>query len=158
MQKRKLEKGEKGFIAILGVFAVIALIASLRIFVQNPVLNGEGTVPLITSIVLLLMTGIMFLEMRGAQPGFTEKLPAARRAKEIFTFLFPGKVGLIVVYCIIYAILLGIVGFVVSTLAFLIGSMLTLRKTKRVQSAVISVIIVVCIMVLFQYIFKVQLP
>ena len=49
MKKRKLEKGELGFITVLGVFSLICLIASMRIFVTAPTLNGERTVPLITS-------------------------------------------------------------------------------------------------------------
>ena len=34
MKKRKLEKGELGFIAILGVFSLICFVASLKIFVD----------------------------------------------------------------------------------------------------------------------------
>ena len=68
MKKRPLEKGELGFVAVLGVFGLVCLIASVRMFVTAPTLNGEGTVPLITSGILVVMIIIMLWEMRGCIP------------------------------------------------------------------------------------------
>ena len=59
MKKRPLEKGELGFVLALGVFSLIALTASLKMFATAPSLNGEGTVPLITSCILVGMIVIM---------------------------------------------------------------------------------------------------
>lgn len=158
MKKRNLEKGELGFIAALGIFSLICLIASVKIFAKAPTLNGEGTVPLITSAILLIMTVIIFFEMRGCPKGFEKGTALGQKAKEVFRFLFPGQVGIITIYCLVYAVLLGLVGFMVSTFAFLAGSMLTLNREKKVQPFVVSAITLACIMILFQFIFKVQLP
>ena len=70
MKKRPLEKGELGFVAVLGVFGLVCLIASVRMFVTAPTLNGEWTVPLITSGILVVMIIIMLWEMRGCPRGF----------------------------------------------------------------------------------------
>ena len=158
MKKRPLEKGELGFVLALGVFSLIALTASLKMFATAPSLNGEGTVPLITSCILVGMIVIMLLEMRGCPRGFEKGIALSQKAKELFQYLFPGMVGVIIIYCIVYAVLLNILGFAVSTLVFLFASMVTLNREHKVRSFVISAITLACIMILFQSIFKVQLP
>lgn len=158
MKKRTLEKGELGFIAVLGIFSLICLAASVRMFVKTPTLNGEGTVPLITSLVLTAMTALMFFELRGFPRGFEKGAALGQKARELIRFLFPGMVGVIILYCLIYAVLLGIVGFPISTFVFLAGAMLTLNRKNKVRSFLVSAITLVCIMILFQFIFKVQLP
>ena len=158
MKKRKLEKGERGFVIALGIFALICLIASLKMFLTAPTLSGEGTVPTLCSLVMLLMTVVILLEMRGSERAFEDKIPFVAKAKEMFVFLFPGKVGLVIVYCLIYVVLLSFVGFAASTFAFLAISMITLNSEKKIRMLVISGITMVCILVVFQYIFQVQLP
>ena len=158
MKKRILEKGELGFVVVLGVFSLICLIASVRLFVTAPTLNGEGTVPLITSVILVLMSVIMLAEMRGCPSGFEKGTALGGKARELFQFLFPGMVGIIIIYCLVYAVILKFLGFAVSTLIFLAGSMITLNRKRKVRSILISVITLACIMILFQYIFKVRLP
>lgn len=158
MKKRKLEKGERGFIIALGVFALICLVASVRMFLTAPTLSGEGTVPMLCSLVMLLMVVVILLEVRGYDKPFEDHLPIAVKAKEMLTFLFPGKVGLIVAYCLIYVVLLSFAGFAISTFAFLAISMITLNSEKKIRMLVISGITMVCIIVVFQYIFQVQLP
>lgn len=157
MKKRPLEKGEAGFLMVLGVFSLVCLAASLRMFVKMPVLSGEGTVPLITSVILLAMSIIMRFELRGCPRGFEKGLALGQRARELFRFLFPGMVGLVILYCLAYAVLLQLVGFPIATFAFLAGSMLTLNRANKVRSLVISAATLACILVLFQFIFKVQL-
>ena len=158
MKKRTLEKGELGFIAVLGVFSLICLVASARMFAKAPTLNGEGTVPLITSLVLTAMTLLMLFEVRGFPKGFEKGAALGQRARELLQFLFPGMVGVIILYCLIYAVLLGVLGFAVSTFVFLAGAMLTLNRADKVRSLVISAVTLACIIILFQFIFKVQLP
>lgn len=158
MKKRPLEKGELGFVLALGVFSLIALITSLKMFATAPSLNGEGTVPLITSCVLVSMVVIMLFEMRGCPRGFEKGTALSQKAVELLRYLFPGMVGVIVVYCIVYAVLLNILGFAVSTLAFLFVSMVTLNREHKIRSLVVSAVTLACIIVLFQTIFKVQLP
>lgn len=158
MKKRTLEKGELGFVAVLGGFSLICLAASMGMFLKAPTLNGEGTVPLITSLVLTAMTALMFFEMRGCPRGFEKGAALGRRVRELLQFLFPGMVGVIILYCLVYAVLLGIVGFPVSTFVFLAGAMLTLNRKNKVRSCLVSAITLACIMILFQFIFKVQLP
>lgn len=158
MKKRTLEKGELGFIAVLGVFSLICLAASARMFAKSPTLNGEGTVPLITSLVLTAMTVVMLFEVRGFPRGFEKGAALGQKARELLQFLFPGMVGVIILYCLLYAVLLGVVGFPVSTFVFLVGSMLTLNRANKVRTFLISAITLACIIILFQFIFKVQLP
>ena len=158
MEKRPLEKGELGFVAALGIFGLVCLIASAKMFVTAPTLNGEGTVPLITSAVLVAMTVVMFWELRGCPGGFKKGEAFAQKIRELFQFLFPGMVGVIIVYCLVYAVLLNFLGFAVSTLIFLVGSMVTLNREHKLRSFVISAVTLACIIVLFQFIFKVQLP
>ena len=157
MKKRPLEKGEAGFLAILAVFGLVCLAASLRIFLKSPTLSGEGTVPLITSVVLLGMSALMRFEVWSCPRGFEKGTALGQKARELMQFLFPSMVGLIVLYCLLYAVLLGIVGFPIATFAFLAGSMLTLHREHKVRSLVISAVTLSCILVLFQFIFKVQL-
>lgn len=157
MKKRSLEKGESGFLTALGVFSLVCLAASLRLFVKAPTLSGEGTVPLITSAILLAMSAVMRFEVRGCPRGFEKELALGQKAGELFRFLFPGAVGLIVLYCLLYAVLLGLVGFPIATFAFLAGSMLTLHRADKARSLLVSAAALACILVLFQFIFKVQL-
>ena len=158
MKKRLLEKGELGFVVALGVFGLFCLIASVRVFVTAPTLNGEGTVPLITSAVLVLASLVMLAEMRGCSCGFEKGAAFGAKVRELFAFLFPGKVGLIVIYCLVYAVILNFLGFAVSTLIFLSGSMITLHRERKARSVLVSSVTLACIMILFQYIFKVRLP
>lgn len=158
MKKRTQEKGEKAFLIVLGIFALVCLAASLKLFLGAPRLSGEGTIPALCSLVMLVMVGVILLELRGGERPFEEGIPPVQKLKEVYAYLFPGKVGLIVVYCLLYAVLLGVVGFVVSTAVFLVLSMLTLDSRKKLRMLVIAGITVVCVLVVFQYIFQVQLP
>lgn len=158
MKKRNLEKGELGFIAALGMFGLIGLAASIKLFVTAPTLNGEGTVPLITSAILLAMVALMVWEVRTCPGGFEKGLALGEKARQLLQYLFPGMVGVIILYCLAYAVLLNILGFVLSTLVFLVASMVTLNREHKLRSFVISAVTLACIIVLFQFIFQVQLP
>ena len=158
MKPRKLNKGEKGFLFLLMIVSAVFLAASVKLFIKAPKLNGEGTIPMVISFLMLVMTILMQWEIRKFQKAFEPGLALAEKAKETFAYLFPGKVGLICLYCIVYAILLGIVGFKISTFAFLLGSILTLNSEKKVQAVIISAVTLAMILLLFQMIFKVRLP
>lgn len=158
MEKHTQQKGEKGFLVILGLFSLICFAASLKLFLAAPKLSGEGTVPVLCALVMLIMTGVTFAELRGSPEPFEDRLPLVKKVKETFAFLFPGKVGVIVLYCILYAVILSLIGFVVSTFLFLALSMLTLNREKKLRMLVISGITTVCVLVVFQYLFQVQLP
>ena len=158
MEKHTQQKGEKGFLVILGLFSLICFAASLKLFLAAPKLSGEGTVPVLCALVMLIMTGVTFAELRGCPEPFEDRLPLVKKVKKTFAFLFPGKVGVIVLYCILYAVMLSLIGFVVSTFLFLALSMLTLNHEKKLRMLVISGITTVCVLVVFQYLFQVQLP
>lgn len=158
MKKRALEKGEIAFTIVLSLFSLVCLIASLQLFINAPTLNGEGTVPLIASVVLLLTTLLTLIKARGLIPAFDKNFALGDRILELLLFLFPDKTGPVIIYCLIYAILLQFAGFIISTFLFLVGSMLTLNHEKKLQVFLISMITLACIWVLFQFIFKVQLP
>lgn len=158
MEKRTQQKGELGFLIVLGLFSLVCFIASMKLFLTTPKLSGEGTVPVLCSLVMLVTTVLSFAELRGCPQPFEDKLPLVKKAKETFTFLFPGKVGMIVLYCILYAVMLSFIGFAVSTFLFLTLSMLTLNYEKKFRMLVISGITMLCVLVIFQYIFQVQLP
>lgn len=158
MEKNIQQKGEKGFIAVLGLFSLICFIASVKLFLTAPKLSGEGTMPALCSLVMLVTSIILFAELKGSTRPFEDKLPFVKRLKETLTFLFPGKVGIIVLYCILYAVMLNFIGFAVSTFLFLALSMLTINHEKKLRMLVISGITTICILVVFQYIFQVQLP
>ena len=158
MEKRTPQKGERGFLLALGLFALICFIASLKLFIDAPKLSGEGTIPALCALVMLLMTGAILLELRGGPRPFEDGLPLFKKAKETFAFLFPGKVGIIVLYCVLYAIALGLIGFAVSTFLFLLLSLITLSHENMLRTLVIAGVTTVSILVLFQYIFQVQLP
>lgn len=158
MKKRMLEKGEIAFTIVLGLFSLVCLIASLRLFIDAPTLNGEGTAPLIASTVLLLTTLLTLIKARELVPAFDKNSALGNRVRELLLFLFPDKTGLVMIYCLAYAILLQFLGFIISTFLFLVGSMLTLNHEKKLQVFLISIITLACIWVLFQFIFKVQLP
>ena len=158
MEKHTQYKGERGFLLGLGLFSLICFAASLKLLLTAPKLSGEGTVPTLCSLVMLVTTGIIFAELRGCPQPFEDNLPLVKKAKETFAFLFPGKVGVIVLYCVLYAVALNFIGFAVSTFLFLVLSMLTLNHEKKIRMLVISGITTLCILVVFQYIFQVQLP
>ena len=158
MEKHTQQKGEKGFLVILTLFSLVCFIASMRMFFTAPKLSGEGTVPTLCSLVMLVTTILSFAELRGCPQPFEDKLPLVKKAKETFAFLFPGKVGIIVLYCILYAVMLNFIGFAVSTVLFLALSMLTLNHKKKLRMLVIAGITTACVLVVFQYIFQVQLP
>ena len=158
MEKHTQQKGEKGFLVVLGLFSLVCFIASMKMFLTAPKLSGEGTVPALCSLVMLVTTVILFAELRGCPQPFEDKLPLVKKVKETFAFLFPGKVGVIVLYCILYAVALNFIGFAVSTFLFLTLSMITLNHEKKLRMLVISGITMLCVLVVFQYIFQVQLP
>ena len=158
MEKNTQQKGEKGFLVFLGLFSLVCFAASMKLFLAAPKLSGEGTVPALCSLVMLVTTVLSFAELRGCPQPFEDKLPLVKKAKETFAFLFPGKVGVIVLYCILYAVALSFIGFAVSTFLFLALSMITLNHEKKLRMLVISCITMLCVLVVFQYIFQVQLP
>ena len=158
MEKHMQQKGEKGFLIILTLFSLVCFIASMRMFFTAPKLSGEGTVPALCSLVMLVTTILSFAELRGCPQPFEDKFPLVKKVKETFAFLFPGKVGVIVLYCILYAVMLNFIGFAVSTVLFLALSMLTLNHEKKLRMLVIAGITTACVLVVFQYIFQVQLP
>ena len=158
MNERVRRKGEQGFFVILGLVSIFFSIVSLKMFLSAPTLSGEGTVPLLCCIVMLVTTAMSIMELRGYPKAFEKGVPLVEKAKETLRFLFPGKVGIIVLYCVVYAVILNLVGFAVSTLLFLVGSMLTLSGGKKLRTVLVSLITTVAIIVLFQFIFKVQLP
>lgn len=158
MEKRTQQKGERGFLLVLGLFSLICLIASLKMFLTAPKLSGEGTVPALCALVMLVSTVVILLELRGMPRPFEDGIPLVRKAKETFAYLFPGKVGIIILYCALYAVMLNFIGFAVSTFLFLVFSMMTLNHQNKLRTLVISAITVLCILVVFQYIFQVQLP
>ena len=158
MKPRRLNKGEKGFFFIMMIVSAVFLAASVQMFVKSPKLNGEGTIPMVVSLVMLIMTILMQWEIRAFEKAFEPGRTLSEKAAETFAYLFPGKVGLICLYCILYAVLLGIVGFKISTFAFLLGSILTLNSEKKVQALIVSAATLAVILVLFQMIFKVRLP
>ena len=158
METHTQQKGEKGFLVILGLFSLVCFIASMKLFLAAPQLSGAGPVPTLCSLVMLVTTILSFAELRGCPQPFEDKLPLVKKAKETFAFLFPGKVGIIVLYCILYAVMLNFIGFAVSTVLFLALSMLTLNHKKKLRMLVIAGITTACVLVVFQYIFQVQLP
>lgn len=158
MEKRTQLKGEKGFFVILAMVSLFLFAVSLKMFISAPKLSGEGTMPAICCLAMIVTTGISLLEIRGYPKAFDKGVPLLTKAKEVFQYLFPGKVGIIVVYCLVYGITLNFLGFAISTLLFLIASMLTLNSEKKVRTVVICVITTACILVVFQYLFQVQLP
>ena len=158
MEKHTQQKGEKGFLIILTLFSLVCFIASMRMLFTAPKLSSEGTVPALCSLVMLVTTILSFAELRGCPQPFEDKLPFVKKAKETFAFLFPGKVGSIILFCILYAVALNFIGFAVSSVLFLALSMLTLNHEKKLRMLVISGITTVCVLVVFQYIFQVQLP
>ena len=158
MNERVRLKGEQGLFVILGLVSVFFFIVSLKMFLSAPTLNGEGTVPLLCCIVMLVTTAMSLMELRGYPKAFEKGRPFVEKAKETLLFLFPGKVGIIALYCVIYAVVLNLVGFAVSTFLFLVGSMLTLSAGKKLRTLLVSLLTTVAIIILFQYIFKVQLP
>ena len=158
MEKRTRKKGERGFLIALGLFSLVCFIASLKLFFAAPKLSGEGTVPALCSLVMLAVTGVILMELKGSPRPFEDGLPLVKQAKETFAYLFPGKVGVIVAYCILYAVMLSWIGFAVSTFLFLALSMITLNHQKKFRMLVISGITMACVLVVFQYIFQVQLP
>ena len=158
MVKHTQQKGERGFLVILGLFSLLCFIASLKLFLAAPKLSGEGTVPALCALVMLATTVLSFAELRGCPQPFEDGLPLVRKLKETFAYLFPGKVGIIVTYCILYAVMLNFIGFAVSTFLFLALSMLTLNHEKRLRMLVISGVTTLCVLIVFQHIFQVQLP
>ena len=150
MKKRKLEKGELGFLLLLTALCIPAILASAKLLYSAPLLSGEGTVPLAVALVMLAMCGLMLQnnEYRGEKTG----------AKELFRFLFPGKTGLFLLCCLVYAVALPYLGFALSSFLFLCGTMLCLKPGKKLSPLLISALTVAVIMLLFRFIFKVQLP
>ncbi len=158
MNERKRLKGEQGFFMILGLVSLFFFIVSLKMFISAPTLSGEGTIPLLCCIVMLVTTVMSLMELRGYPKAFEKGIPIVQKAKETLQYLFPGKVGIITIYCVLYGVVLSLLGFAVSTFLFLVVSMLTLSSGKKLRTVLISLATTVAIIVLFQYIFQVQLP
>ncbi len=153
-EKHASPRGERVFLIALGLFSLLCLAASLTLFLPAPQLSGEGTVPLLCSVVMVVMCGVLLAESRGrsAQPA------PDGRWRETVRFLFPGKVGPILLYCLVYVVLLEPLGFFPATFLFLAVSMFTLDRARKVRMLVIAGLSALCILVLFQHIFLVQLP
>lgn len=158
MDKRTQLKGEKGFFIILAVFSLFLFVVSFKMFLSAPTISGEGTMPALCCLVMLITTALSLWEIRGYPKAFEKGVPVLQKAKEVLEFLFPGKVGIIAIYCVIYAAILNLLGFAISTLLFLVASMITLNSEKKVRTLIISVITTICILVVFQFVFQVQLP
>ena len=158
MNKHTRQKGELGFHIALALLFLVCLTASFKLLISAPKLSGEGTVPTLCALVMLATTLLSLLELRRGPRPFEDALPPVKKLKETFAYLFPGKVGAIVVFCVLYAVALHFIGFAVSTFLFLLLSMLTLHREKKLRTMVISGVTTLCVLIVFQYVFQVQLP
>ena len=64
MEKHTRQKGEKGFLTVLGLSSLVCFIASMKLFLAAPKLSGEGTVPALCSLVMLVTTVLSFAELK----------------------------------------------------------------------------------------------
>lgn len=158
MEKRTQLKGEKGFLILICAVSVFLFIVSFKMFLTAPTLSGEGTVPALCCFVMILTAVLSLMEIRGYPKAFEKGVPLLAKAREVLQYIFPGKVGIIVIYCLVYAVILDLLGFAVATLLFLVASMLTLSAEKKLRTLLICVITTACIILVFQYLFQVQLP
>lgn len=157
MKARKMIKGEKACVWALLIVGVLALAASLQLFLKNPGVANQGTFPLLASSIMVLSSLIMMGEMRYLSPSFDEG-EKENRGKAIWNFLFPDRMASVIVLVVIYAVLLPHVGFAIATAGFLFLMMMRLKAGKWYRCGLISVGLVIGIMIIFQYIFHVVLP
>lgn len=158
MDKRTQIKGEKGFFIIIGLISVFLFAVSLKMFLEAPKLSGKGTMPALCCLVMIITTLLSLMEIRGYPRAFEKGVPVLHAVKDTLFYIFPGKVGIIALYCIIYAVILNVLGFAISTLIFLVASMVTLNSQKKFRTIIVCLVTTVCIILVFQYLFQVQLP
>ena len=148
MNKHTHEKGEKGFLALVAAVCLVCLAAAVKEFAAAPRLSGQGTVPVLCALVMAVLAAVCLLRAKGSGAG----------AKETLAWLFPGRVGQILLCCLGYALLLGVVGFALSSLAFLALTLMLLEPGKKGKMALIAVLTTFCVLAVFRYLFQVPLP
>jgi putative tricarboxylic transport membrane protein len=158
MKIRRLAKGELSFFIISGIISIIALLASLKMFMKDQNLSSQGAFPLFCSSVMVIMFIMILFEMKKYEAAFEKKTEVLEKIKATFSMLFPGKIFPEIVMIILYGIILPHVGFVISTFLFLWLSMIMLNRNNKKKSFVISIGIVLGILLLFQFAFRVILP
>ena len=148
MKKFDRTPGERGFLAALGLFSLVCLAGAANSFAGAPRLSGQGTVPLLCSLVMVLLSGACLLKTGRGGHG----------VKETLAFLFPGKVGPVLACCLMYGLMLGPVGFLPSTAVFLALTMVLLEPGKKMRAVVTALLVPLAVLVVFKYLFQVQLP
>ncbi len=155
---RKTKPGEKGFTVILLLAGLFVTMESLKMYREDPQLQGYGTVPLICGVLLSLFSIIILLknlrtesEIKGMS--FKEKTSAVVR--HLFIMDVVVMLLLIVAYCLL--LYFGI-PFVISSPIFLWASMSYLRRTGYVKNILFTAVVMAFVIVVFHVAFGVVLP
>ena len=112
-------------------------------------LSAPGAVPMVTTAVMLICTGLIFLETLRKS-----KITAEKIEREIL----PLPVIVTILAITAYAIALRPLGFLPTSFLFLTGLIRYLAKYSLIRSALLSLLMVAVIYLLFRIVFTVLMP
>lgn len=155
---RKTKPGEKGFTVILLLAGLFVTVESLKMYREDPTLQGYGTVPLICGVLLSLFSLIVLLKDLKTESEI-KGLPFKEKASSVIHHLFIVDVVIMLLFIAAYCLMLYFgIPFVISSPIFLWASMSYLRKTGYVKNILFTAIVMAFVIVVFNVAFGVVLP
>lgn len=112
-------------------------------------LSAPGAIPMVTTAVMLLCTGLIFLETLGKSKTSAETLGRN---------ILPVPVIVTILAIIVYALALRPLGFLPTSFLFLAGLICYLTGYSVLRSVLLAVLIVAVIYLLFRIVFTVLMP
>ena len=160
LEKRTFRYREYFVLIVAALMNCFFLYESIQIFRQVPEADAPGTFPLLLSVVMIVLSALLFVEAYHQIPKATpeEKFPslASALAASVKEEL-PINVVAAFLATMIYIGLIALIGFSVSTFLFLVGLTVYLDRKKWKVAILSSAIITVAIYVVFGLIFQVRL-
>ncbi len=150
VQEKHRNPGEIGFAVIATVFGVLGYYFALDMTSEN--LASPSVFPKLASAVIVLC---------GLRCIYTacKKEPPEEGTPNVFKYLLPKDVIVVLVMLLAYCIALPIVHFVPASYVFMVVGMIYLHHGKYIwQSLVISAVAMALLIAIFRYVFLVILP
>lgn len=167
-EKQTLFARESAVLAILAIFSVVALIASINIYLESPGGNSPGLFPTLASagMVLTCFIAIVQVWQGNRKKKETESEDQNKKPQSTWDAIkiciiteVPFTVFVMMVATILYAVAMNFLRFYISTVLYMTFSIVFLyRGTHWKRAIVVSVGFAIAVYVIIELIFQVRMP
>lgn len=148
--EKRRKPGETAFAMLATMVGILGYYFAMGMTSEN--LSSPSVFPKISSVIIVICGLICVYNS-------SKKEAPAEGAPNIFNFLLPKDVLVILILLLVYCLVLPKLHFIISSYAFIAIGMIYLHRGKYIwQSLLISAIAITLLVVIFRYVFLVILP